>query len=112
MLSPRAATVVQTYRDAFQPERWLFPGARVDRHLTVRSAQRVIQTSALRAGIKKTVTPHTLRHSFATHLLERGTDLRYIQELLGHTSSRTTEIYTHVAITHLARIRSPIDELE
>ena len=112
MLSPRAATVVQTYRDAFQPERWLFPGARVDRHLTVRSAQRVIQTSALRAGIKKTVTPHTLRHSFATHLLERGTDLRYIQELLGHTSSRTTEIYTHVAITHLARIRSPIDELQ
>jgi site-specific recombinase XerD len=66
---------------------------------------------ARKAGLARKVTPHTLRHSFATHLLEAGTDLRYIQELLGHRSSRTTQIYTHVASTHLARIKSPLDDL-
>ena len=63
------------------------------------------------AGIRKRVTVHTLRHSFAAHLLEGGTDLRYIQELLGHRSSKTTEIYTHVQRKDLARIESPLDAL-
>jgi site-specific recombinase XerD len=112
LLSSRALAAVQVYREAFRPEGWLFPGERPERHYTARSVQRIVQECARRAGIAKSVTPHTLRHSFATHLLEGGTDLRYIQELLGHRSSRTTEIYTHVASTQLARIRSPLDELE
>jgi len=65
---------------------------------------------ALKAGIRKTVTPHMLRHSFATHVLEQGTDLRYIQELLGHNSSKTTEIYTHVSKKAIDKIKNPIDE--
>jgi site-specific recombinase XerD len=111
LLSPRAIEAVRTYTEAFQPEEWLFPGARPDRHYSTRSIQRVIAMCARKAGLARKVTPHTLRHSFATHLLEAGTDLRYIQELLGHRSSRTTQIYTHVASTHLARIKSPLDDL-
>jgi site-specific recombinase XerD len=64
-----------------------------------------------RAGVKKEVTIHSLRHSFATHLLESGIDLRYIQELLGHKSSKTTEIYTHVSNKDLMRIKNPLDQI-
>ena len=71
----------------------------------------IIQRAAKKAGIKKKVSPHRLRHSFATHLLEDGVDLRYIQSLLGHGSSKTTEIYTHVATHNLKGIRSPFDTL-
>lgn len=85
-------------------------GGRPDRHLTVRSVQRVVKRAARRAGLRKDVTPHTLRHSFATHLLKNGTDLRYIQELLGHAAPKTTQIYTRVTERDLGRIRSPLDE--
>ncbi|TVR66883.1 MAG: integrase [Gemmatimonadales bacterium] len=90
---------------------WLFPGGRPGRPLTARSVQKTVARIGERAGVQKKVTPHVLRHSFATHLLETGTDIRYIQELLGHASTRTTEIYTHVSGRDLARIRNPLDSL-
>lgn len=111
LLSERALAAVRIYLDTIPPGRWLFPGGRPQRHLTERSVQAVVRSAARRAGLAKRVTPHMLRHSFATHLLEAGTDLRYIQELLGHQSSRTTEIYTHVSQARLSAIRSPLDEL-
>ena len=111
LLSEKALTAVRVYREAFPGGEWLFPGQHRGRHYTTRSVQRIITRAAEAAGLAKRVTPHTLRHSFATHLLEAGTDLRYIQELLGHKSSRTTEIYTHVSTPRLAAIRNPLDEL-
>ena len=76
-----------------------------------KSIQQIVQNKALEVWIKKKVTPHTLRHSFATHLLEDGVDLRVIQELLGHASSKTTEIYTYVSRKNLMNIRNPLDNL-
>jgi integrase/recombinase XerD len=90
---------------------WLFPGQKSDHHLAERSIQAVAERARKAAGIQKPVSMHTLRHSFATHLLEHGTDLRYIQELLGHRSVRTTEVYTHVSNKVLGKIRSPLDFL-
>jgi site-specific recombinase XerD len=110
LLSRTALEAVRIYREAFPSTTWLFPGTRPDRHYTARSVQKIVARAAAQAALGKKVTPHTLRHSFATHLLEAGTDLRCIQELLGHSSSRTTEIYTHVSATRLAAIRSPLDE--
>lgn len=77
--------------------------------LTEASIQKIVAQAARRAGIGKTVSPHTLRHTFATHLLENGTDIRYIQELLGHAKLQTTQIYTHVATNNLNHIKSPLD---
>jgi len=90
---------------------WLFPGANAGYHLSVRSIQTVFERAVASAGINKPVSMHTLRHSFATHLLEQGTDLRYIQELLGHKSSKTTEVYTHISKKAIGNIRSPLDRL-
>jgi site-specific recombinase XerD len=109
LLSGTALALLDAYLGDATPRLWLFPGARRGRHLTARSVQKVTAEARERAGITKPVTPHVLRHSFATHLLEDGTDVRLIQELLGHSSVRTTEIYTHVARHQLRRIRSPLD---
>jgi len=87
---------------------FLFTNGRGSR-LTEATIQKIVGQSAERAGIKKNVSPHTLRHSFATHLLENGTDIRYIQELLGHAKLQTTQIYTHVANSNLKNIKSPLD---
>lgn len=75
------------------------------------SIRNVFRACVKKAGIRKKVTPHTLRHSFATHLLEQGTDLRYIQSLLGHRNSKTTEIYTHITSHAIEKIKSPLDSL-
>lgn len=112
LLAQRAVQAIQRYMEAYPTGPWLFPGPREERHLHTRSVQRVVKRSAKAAGIKKDVTTHTLRHSFATHLLEGGTNLRVIQELLGHKSARTTQIYTHVAKSALESVRSPLDNLE
>jgi site-specific recombinase XerD len=111
MLADVALQELRDYWRFERPHHWLFPGARRDRHMHARTVQRHIAIAAKEAGIRKKVTPHTLRHTFATHLLEEGTDIRYIQRLLGHKKTTTTEIYTHVADRDLARIRSPADTL-
>jgi len=111
LLATRAVEAVQLYLGAYPTDRWLFPGGRPDRHLTTRSVQKTVARAARAAGITKQVSPHTLRHSFATHLLEGGTNLRIIQELLG-SSPRTTQLYTHVAQSTFETIRSPLDNLK
>jgi site-specific recombinase XerD len=93
-----------------KPQKYLFEGQYEGKY-TERSAAKVLQNAMNKAGIKKDATLHTLRHSFATHLLEAGTDIRYIQELLGHSSPKTTMIYTHVSSKKISEIKSPLDDL-
>ncbi len=92
--------------------RWLFPGYKPGRPLTTRQFIRLFHATATAAGIRKPVTPHSLRHSFATHLLERGIDIRVIQTLLGHDKLETTARYTRVATGMIAAVDSPLDELD
>jgi len=96
-LSARLLEAVREYWRAYRPEHWLFPGDPPDHPLTPTGIQRVIRVARLRAGIPKHVTTHTLRHCYATHLLEAGVDIKTIQHLLGHRSLKTTSIYLHVA---------------
>ncbi len=88
---------------------YLFPGRKT--HIHWKSVQKVVENAAKNAGIKKNVTPHTLRHSFATHLLENGTDLRIIQKLLGHADIKTTQIYTHISTQSIKNVASPLDSI-
>jgi site-specific recombinase XerD len=111
LLSDVAFAVLQEYIKAAQPDGWLFPGQNHGRHLTERTVQKVFEQALAGSGVRKAASVHTLRHSFATHLLEGGTDLRYIQELLGHESSKTTQRYTHVSVKDVSRIQSPLDRL-
>lgn len=105
---------LQTLREYWKKQKlgkWLFPRWNKEKHITTRTVQKIFQNACKKAGIKKNVSVHSLRHSFATHLLESGIDLRYIQELLGHKSSKTTEIYTHVSTKNLSAIKNPLDSL-
>ncbi len=109
VLSELALQVLRDYGRKYRLRTWLFPGEDSENHLTERSVQKIFERAKIEVGISKNVSVHSLRHSFATHLLEAGTDLRYIQELLGHQHSKTTEIYTHVSQMSIRRIRSPLD---
>ena len=110
LLSPIVLEDLRLYYTEWKPKEYLFESPTGTQY-SGGSVVQIIQRAAKKAGIKKKVSPHMLRHSFATHLLEDGVDLRYIQSLLGHGSSKTTEIYTHVATHNLKGIRSPFDTL-
>jgi len=112
ILSAKALEMLRQYWKKYKPAKWLFEGAKEGRYLSIRSVDKIFRNACNMARIKKDVSVHTLRHSFATHLLEGGTDLRYIQELLGHAHSKTTEIYTHVSTKSLGKIMSPLDTIE
>jgi len=103
--------MLRQYYKQYKPRNWMFEGQKEGEQYTESSIQNVFQQCRAKAGIKKYVTLHTLRHSYATHLLENGVDLRYIQEILGHKSSRTTEIYTHVTKKSIENIKSPFENL-
>ncbi|AFS79478.1 phage integrase family protein [Gottschalkia acidurici 9a] len=111
LLSEKALIVLRDYYRRYTPKEWLFEGLDKHQHLTERSAQRVFEKACDKVGIKKNVSIHSLRHSFATHLLESGTDIRYIQKLLGHSSTETTMTYTHVSKKYISNIQSPLDRL-
>jgi len=110
LLSDAAFEIVHRYLQHEKPDVWLFPG-QTSGHLTERTVQKVFAKALTQAGVAKKVGIHSLRHSFATHLLENGIDIRYIQELLGHQSIRTTERYTHVSMKDISRIQSPLDQM-
>lgn len=110
LLSKKTLDMLRSYFMAYHPKKWLFEGPDGGPY-SDSSIQAILKSAANRAGIKKRITVHTLRHSFATHLLENGVDLRYIQSLLGHSSSKTTEIYTHVTTKGFGQIVSPLDRL-
>ena len=111
MLSPRLLAILREYWKADRPTQYLFPGNVPDRPITARTVEKAVPGAREAAGLGKHVTVHTLRHSFATHLLEAGTDLRIIQVLLGHRSLRTTAVYTHVSTATLQATQSPLDRL-
>ena len=110
-LSPKILEMLRDYYKIYKPTTYLFEGQIKGQHYDARSLQLVLKQVLQKTGITKPATLHWLRHSFATHLLESGTDLRYIQELLGHASSKTTEIYTHVSTKSIQQIKSPFDDL-
>jgi site-specific recombinase XerD len=112
-LSVNLLAVLRDYWRARRPKLWLFPqDSHAERPMESGTAQRIVQRAAKRAGIARRVSPHTLRHSYATHLLEAGTDIRSIQMLLGHRNLKTTARYTHVSEDHLRAVRSPLDLLD
>ena len=110
-LSEKIIVLLREYYKAAKPKYYLFEGQTKGNRYDARSLQNVLKQSIAKTKITKPVTLHWLRHSYATHLLESGTDLRYIQEILGHNSSKTTEIYTHVSTKSLQQIKSPFDFL-
>ncbi|MCB9222714.1 MAG: tyrosine-type recombinase/integrase [Crocinitomicaceae bacterium] len=111
ILSQKVLNDLRLYFKEWKPKKYLFEGAKAGEPYGRSSISRIIEKASKKAGIDKKVTPHMLRHSFATHLLENGTDLRYIQSLLGHNSSKTTEIYTRVSFSNYRNVQNPFDSL-
>lgn len=113
-IAPISTKIIELLRDyykAYKPTVWLFEGQNKGQRYSEKSLENVLKQALQKVKITKPVSLHWLRHSYATHLLESGTDLRFIQELLGHNSSKTTEIYTHVSTKSLQGIKSPFDDL-
>jgi site-specific recombinase XerD len=108
LLSQKVLEDLRKYFKIWKPKHWLFEGQKGDKYSPA-SVRMIVKKAAIKAGIRRSISPHMLRHSFATHLLENGADLRYIQSLLGHSSSVTTEIYTRVAVTSFNSIKNPLD---
>ena len=111
MLSPELLERLRVYWKIARPQDWLFPGNVAGRPITRSAVERVCQQARRRCGIQKPITPHSLRHAFATHLLESGTDVRTIQLLLGHRSLATTSRYLKLATSTVCATRSPFDLL-
>jgi site-specific recombinase XerD len=111
LLSQRLLQELRTYWRAYRPQLWLFPGRDASRPLPANSAKKIFTVAKQRAGIQHGHGIHSLRHSFATHLMEAGVALPVIQRLMGHTSLGTTAKYLHVTSQHLAGVRSPLDLL-
>jgi site-specific recombinase XerD len=111
MLSAKLLLVLREYWKVYRPGPWLFYGKSKDRPIDPRTVQKGLASAAKTAGLRKRVTPHTLRHSCATHLMEQGASLRHIQELLGHRSLKTTQLYTQVSPARVAAVLSPLDRL-
>jgi len=108
MLSEKLLDMLRDYFQQYKPKKYLFEGVAENQYST-RSVQNIFRTTLKKSGILKKATVHTLRHSFATHLLDTGTDIRYIQELLGHKNLATTQIYTHINPPSIKKIKSPFD---
>lgn len=112
MLSEQLLLMLRAYWRAIRPQgAWLFPGRQAGKHISERTVGKALASATKKTGIAKRVTPHLLRHSFATHLLEDGTDIRVIQVLLGHASIRSTAHYTQVSAKHIGSVKSPLDKL-
>ena len=112
MLSERLLEILRAYWVQVRPQGgWLFPGRKAGEPITRGAVAKALHEATTKAKLRKKVTPHLLRHSFATHLLEAGTDIRTIQVLLGHSSIRSTARYTQVSARHIGRVKSPLDKL-
>ncbi|RMF57271.1 MAG: integrase [Calditrichaeota bacterium] len=111
LLSNVAFQILREYRKKDKTKNWLFPSRNIEKLIVEMTVQKIFQNAGRKAGIKKNVSVHSLRHSFATHLLEGGIDLRYIKKVFGVKSSKTTEIYTHVSTKNFSAIKKPLDSL-
>ena len=111
ILSQTALELLRRYWRQYRPKQWLFEGQDKETHISVSAIRQIFLAAKKRAGITKPASPHTLRHSFATHLIEAGTSLHHVQLLLGHRSPTTTTVYLHVSKMNLSRVASPLDSL-
>ena len=111
LLGEKTLDILRKYFLKCKPKVWIFEGARGEQYSSS-SIQANLKIAVDKTGIRKRITVHTLRHCFATHLLEAGTDIRYIQSLLGHSSGKTTDIYSHITTKGFEQIKSPLDKLE